>query len=220
MTVNMKISINKKILAKNEEFALQNKAFFAEKGILCINMISSPGSGKTTILSRTAENLKDKLRLGVIEGDIQTDTDAAKIRAMGIDAVQIETKGSCHLSAEQVGKALSQMKSAELDIVFVENVGNLVCPSSFDLGEQTRVVVLSVPEGDDKPIKYPGTFAKADILLINKIDLANYVNFKLERVIGDVRVLNPDVTIFEISATTGEGMQAWYDWLLAQRKQQ
>lgn len=213
----MKISVNKQILDKNAECALQNKALFAEKNILCVNIISSPGSGKTTILIKTAKALKNALKLGVIEGDIQTDTDAEKIRETGIEAIQIETKGSCHLSAEQVTKALKQMSTTEFDILFVENVGNLVCPSSFDLGEQIRVVVLSVPEGDDKPIKYPGTFAKADVVLINKIDLADYVNFSIDRAVADVRVVNPDVKILEISATTGEGMQSWYDWLMAQK---
>ena len=208
----MKVSLNKKILSKNAECALLNRNFFAENNTLCINVISSPGSGKTTTLARTITDNPD-IKIGVVEGDIKTDTDARKIRKTGACAIQIETAGACHLSAEQVTKALGKIPTVDLDIVFVENVGNLVCPSSFDLGEQFRVVVLSVPEGDDKPIKYPGTFAKADVILINKIDLIDYIDFNLERVLADIRVLNPNVKIFQVSATTGQGMDHWYDWL-------
>lgn len=209
----MKVSLNKKILDKNEECALQNRAFFEKHNTLCINVISSPGSGKTTLLSRTIRDLEGRVKIGVIEGDIRTDTDAQKIRATGAAAVQIETKGACHLSAEQVTMALGSIPAADLDIVFVENVGNLVCPSAFDLGEQARAVVLSLPEGDDKPIKYPGTFAKADVLLINKMDLEGMVEFDLQRVIDHVRTLRKDIAIFQVSARTGQGMGDWYKWL-------
>jgi len=198
---------------------MQNRAFFADNGTFCINVISSPGSGKTTILSRTVRDLEGGLAIGVIEGDIRTDTDAQKIRAAGAAAaVQIETKGACHLSAEQVTRALAQIPVAALDVVFIENVGNLVCPSAFDLGEQARLVVLSLPEGDDKPIKYPGTFARADVLLINKMDLAEHVDFDMERVISHVRSLRKDIEIFKVSARTGDGMDAWYDWLIHKTK--
>ena len=210
----MKVTLNKKILDKNAECALQNRTFFGEHNTLCLNVISSPGSGKTTIIVRTIGELKDKIKIGVIEGDIKTDTDAAKIRETGAAAVQIETRGACHLTAQQVTSKLGAISAGELDVVFIENIGNLVCPSDFDLGEQVRVVVLSVPEGDDKPVKYPGTFAKADILIINKIDLLGYVEFGLSRVIEDARKLNGDLKIFQVSATTGEGMSEWYDWLL------
>ena len=209
----MKVTLNKEILSKNMECALQNRVFFAGNNTLCLNVISSPGSGKTTILSRTIRDLTGKVKIGVIEGDIKTDTDARKIRSAGADAVQIETRGACHLSAEQVSKALTAIPAADLDIIFIENVGNLVCPSDFDLGEQGRIVVLSVPEGDDKPVKYPGTFAKADVVLINKIDLVEHIDFDIERVIADIRVLNKKAKIFEISAITGKGMQQWYDRL-------
>ena len=209
----MKVSLNKKILDKNEECALKNRSFFDESSTVCLNVISSPGSGKTTILSRTITDIKEKLAIGVIEGDIKTDTDAQKIRAAGAPAVQIETQGSCHLSAEQVSKALNAIPVADLDLVFIENVGNLVCPSSFDLGEKVRVVVLSVPEGDDKPIKYPGSFAKADVLLINKMDLIDYIDFDLEKVLETAKKLKPGVKIFQVSATTGQGMTDWYDYL-------
>lgn len=209
----MKIKLNKQILDKNEECAAGNRAFFEENGVYCINVISSPGSGKTTILSRTITDLDDELKIGVIEGDIKTDTDAEKIRSTGASAVQIETHGSCHLSAEQVAKALTQIDAKNMDVIFIENVGNLVCPSDFNLGEQGRLVVLSVPEGDDKPIKYPGTFAKADVVLINKMDLLGYIEFDMDKVLRDIRAVNKQAKIFHISATTGEGLDEWYDWL-------
>ncbi|HEV56617.1 MAG TPA: hydrogenase accessory protein HypB [Phycisphaerales bacterium] len=209
----MKVSLNRRILDRNEQCAAQNRAFFAERGVLCVNVISSPGSGKTTLLSRTVADLGAQLRMGVIEGDIKTDTDARKIRAAGARAVQIETEGACHLSAVQVAEALRALDAADLDVVFIENVGNLVCPSAFDLGEDLRVVVLSVPEGDDKPIKYPGTFAGADIVLVNKVDLLEHVAFDLDRVRTDVHKVNPDAPILAVSALKGTGMTDWYDWL-------
>jgi len=215
----MKISLNKKILDKNEECALQNSEFFADNNIVCLNVISSPGSGKTTTLSRTILDLNGEVKIAVIEGDIRTDTDAQKIRATGANAVQIETKGSCHLSAQQVSGALTAIPAAEMDVIFIENVGNLVCPSDFALGEDLRVVVLSVPEGDDKPIKYPGTFAKADVILINKIDLIDYIDFDLERVIADIRAVNDKAEMFQLSATTGQGMENWYGWLKSKMNQ-
>ncbi len=209
----MKVSLNQKILSRNEECAQKNKAFFAKHGVLCLNVISSPGSGKTTTIARTIKDLAGKITIGVIEGDIKTDTDAEKIRAAGAEAVQIETQGACHLSAEQVYNALKALDAETKDVVIIENVGNLVCPSAFDLGEAARVVMLSVPEGDDKPVKYPGTFAGADVVLINKIDLVDYIDFNLERVLADIHVVNPEAKIFQVSATTGEGMGAWYQWL-------
>jgi hydrogenase nickel incorporation protein HypB len=209
----MKVSLNKRILDRNDECARKNRAFFEQHHVLCVNVISSPGSGKTTMLSRSILALKDKLKIGVIEGDIKTDTDAAKIRATGAAAVQIETQGACHLSAVQVHDALRQIDAVAKDVIFIENVGNLVCPSAFDLGEKKRVVLLSVPEGDDKPIKYPGTFAGADVILINKMDLIAYIPFDLERVLTDIRKVNPQAKVFQVSAITGEGMQQWYDWL-------
>jgi hydrogenase nickel incorporation protein HypB len=210
----MKVNLNTKILDKNEQAAIQNRAFLAHHKLDCLNLISSPGSGKTTILCRTVADLKGKLRLGVIEGDIKTDYDARRIRAAGAAAIQIETEGACHLSAQQVSWAINQLPVSEIDMIFIENVGNLVCPSAFDLGESGRVVVLSVPEGDDKPAKYPGTFAQSDVILINKMDLIGHLNFNLERVLADIHALNPNADVFQLSATTGEGMQQWYNWLL------
>jgi hydrogenase nickel incorporation protein HypB len=179
-------------------------------------MISSPGSGKTTILTRTINDLKGKISIGVIEGDIQTDIDAERIRRTKAPVVQINTDGACHLSAAQVSEALKELPVKELDLIIVENVGNLVCPSDFDLGENGKIVVLSVAEGDDKPIKYPGIFAKAKVLLINKIDLleGGLVDFDIERAKTDARRLNKDMEIFPISARTGEGMNEWCEWLL------
>jgi len=212
-----KVNVGKKILSANEEFALSNKRFFAERKKMCLNMISSPGSGKTTILAKTISELKGKINIGVIEGDIQTDLDAKRIRATGAAAVQINTDGACHLSAVQVADALQNLPIAQLDLVFIENVGNLVCPSVFELGENDKVVVLSVAEGDDKPAKYPAIFAKSKVLLINKIDLLDAVgatDFNIERVKADVLNLNKNISIFPVSAKTGQGLADWYDWLV------
>jgi len=212
-----KINIEKKILSENEKYALDNIMFFAEQKKLCLNMISSPGSGKTTILTRTISDLKDEIKVGVIEGDLQTDLDAERIKATGAPAVQINTEGACHLSATQVGAALKQLPIASLDLILIENVGNLVCPSAFELGESGKIVVLSVAEGDDKPAKYPAIFAKSKALLINKIDLLDggHVEFDMERATSDARRLNQTIEIFPISAKTGAGMSDWYDWLVA-----
>jgi hydrogenase nickel incorporation protein HypB len=209
----MKINVQKRILDANDQAATANAAFFAERKILCLNMISSPGSGKTTILSRTIEDLKGSIRIGVIEGDLKTDLDAQRIRKTGAPAIQIETSGACHLTALQVSAAMRSLPTDSLDAVVIENVGNLVCPSAFELGESARVVVLSTAEGDDKPAKYPGTFAKAKVVLVNKMDLLGHVDFDVEKVQADARLLNPDVKMFAISARTGEGLGAWYDYL-------
>jgi hydrogenase nickel incorporation protein HypB len=179
-------------------------------------MISSPGSGKTTILTKTINELKDKIKIGVIEGDIQTDLDAERIRATEAPVVQINTEGACHLSAVQVSGALEKLPVGDLDLVFIENVGNLVCPSAFELGEAGKIVVLSVAEGDDKPVKYPAIFTKSKALLVNKIDLLDsgaQVDFDIERVRADARKLNKGIEIFPISAKTGAGFADWRDWL-------
>jgi len=211
-----KIDIGKKILSENEKYAFENILFLTERKKLCLNMISSPGSGKTTILARTIIDLKDKIKIGVIEGDIQTDIDAERIRATEAPAVQINTEGACHLSAAQISQALKELPVEDLDLIFIENVGNLVCPSAFELGESGKIVVLSVAEGDDKPAKYPAIFAKSKVLLINKIDLlpGGQVDFDIKRAKADARKLNKPIQIFPISAKTGEGMTDWYDWLL------
>ena len=215
-----KVNIGKKILSSNEEYALKNSHFLSEQKKLCLNMISSPGSGKTTILARTISESKDKIKIGVIEGDIQTEIDAERIRATKAPAVQINTKGACHLSAAQVNSALEKLPIVDLDLIFIENVGNLVCPSAFELGETGKIAVLSVAEGDDKPAKYPAIFAKSKAMLINKIDLlkAGMVDFDIERVKADARKLNKGIEIFPISAKTGEGMTDWYNWLTQEVK--
>jgi hydrogenase nickel incorporation protein HypB len=209
-----KIKIEKKILSENQKCSIENKSFLAEQNKLCLNMISSPGSGKTTILVRTIKELKDRMRIGVIEGDIQTDIDAERIRTTEAPVVQINTEGACHLSAVQINKGLKKLPLDNLDLILIENVGNLVCPSAFELGEAGKVVVLSVAEGDDKPAKYPAIFAKSKALLINKIDLLDHVDFDIERAKEDARRLNKTIEIFPISAKTGQGMTDWYDWLL------
>jgi len=213
-----KVDVGKRILNANETYALKNRQLLARYGKPCFNMISSPGSGKTTLLVRTIRDLASSLRLGVIEGDLQTDIDAERIRATQTPAIQINTEGACHLSASQVNQALEKLPVESLDMVIIENVGNLVCPSAFELGEDGKIVVLSVAEGDDKPVKYPGIFAKSKVMLVNKIDLlkGSLVEFDLDRAVADARRLNKSIEIFPVSAKTGEGMQNWYDWLSSQ----
>jgi len=216
-----KINVGKRILSANDQYAMKNSQLLIKERKLCWNLISSPGSGKTTILVRTINDLSAEIKMGVIEGDIQTDIDAERIRATNAPAIQINTEGACHLSATQVCKALEQLPLDSLDVVFIENVGNLVCPAAFELGENGKIVVLSVAEGDDKPVKYPGIFAKSKVLLINKVDLlaAAVVDFDLDRVKADARRLNKHIEIFPISARTGEGMHEWYGWLREQVNQ-
>ncbi|MFA5553541.1 MAG: hydrogenase nickel incorporation protein HypB [Phycisphaerae bacterium] len=215
--MNKKIQIGKKILSANEEYARENRKVFTEHHLPCFNLISSPGSGKTSILAKTIGDLKGKLTAAVIEGDIATELDAQRIRSAGAAAIQINTDGACHLTAAQVNSALQKLPLNDLDLVFIENVGNLVCPSAFELGEDSKIVVLSVAEGDDKPLKYPGIFSKSKVMLINKIDLLEGPakdDFDVEKVKADARKLNPNIEIFCVSAKTGKGMNEWYDWLL------
>ncbi|MGA2071401.1 MAG: hydrogenase nickel incorporation protein HypB [Sedimentisphaerales bacterium] len=208
-----KIKVRRKILIANEEYALRNRTFLKELKLPCLNVISSPGSGKTTLLAKTIEMLKGKLYIGVIEGDIQTDIDAKRIRKAGAPAHQIVTDGACHLSAAQISQAFHKLPIDSIDLLFVENVGNLVCPSTFDLGETDKIAVLSVPEGDDKPAKYPMIFARAAAVLINKIDLLAATDFNIKKVKADISKLNKKTKIFLVSAKTGKGMKQWCDWL-------
>ncbi len=212
------IKIEKKILSENENISIQNSYTLSQKNILCLNMISSPGSGKTTLLARTINELKNKTRIGVIEGDIQTDIDAQRIKETGAPVIQINTEGACHLSAEQISRGMKLLPMNELDLIIIENVGNLVCPSAFELGESGKVVVLSVAEGDDKPAKYPSIFAKAKAMIINKIDLLDYVDFDIEKAKKDATVINKNLEIFTLSAKTGQGMDLWNNWILEQIK--
>lgn len=211
------VAVEEDILARNQADAALARAYFRKNRILALNLVSSPGSGKTELLAATLQwpTLK-ALTMSVIEGDLKTDNDAERIRRTGARAVQINTGRGCHLSAEQVLAALGPLQPSPGSIVFIENVGNLVCPAEFDLGEAHKVVLLSVTEGDDKPLKYPDLFAAADLMIINKIDLLPYVSFSLERCEENARRVNPRLTILRTSATTGEGLPDWARWLLAQ----
>ncbi len=213
MTQSRMVQIERDILAKNDGYAAQNRARFDEQGIFALNLVSSPGSGKTTLLCRTLETLKSRLTIAVIEGDQQTSNDAERIRQTGVPALQINTGKGCHLDAHMVGHALHKLAPADDSLLLIENVGNLVCPAAFDLGEAHKVAILSVTEGEDKPLKYPDMFRAASLLLINKIDLLPYVSFKLDLAIEYARRVNPDLQVICLSATSGEGFAAWLDWL-------
>jgi hydrogenase nickel incorporation protein HypB len=212
------VEIEQNILGKNDEYAKENRRYFTDNGILTLNLVSSPGSGKTTLLTRTINDLKEDLSLSVIEGDQQTSHDAERIRETGVSAVQINTGKGCHLDAHMVGHAMESLKPEKGSVLFVENVGNLVCPAAFDLGEAHKVAILSVTEGEDKPLKYPDMFYAADIMLLNKIDLLPYLEFDVEKCIEYARRVNPDIQVLQVSATTGEGMDTWYQWLQASRQ--
>ncbi len=212
------LQIEEDILGKNNEYAAANRRWFAEHRILALNLVSSPGSGKTTLLTRSIADLKDELKLSVIEGDQQTANDAERIRETGVKALQINTGKGCHLDGHMVGHALETLKPEEDSILFIENVGNLVCPAAFDLGEAHKVAILSVTEGEDKPIKYPDMFHAADLMLLNKIDLLPYVQFEVDKCIEYARRVNPGIKVLQVSATSGEGMAAWYQWLHATRQ--
>jgi hydrogenase nickel incorporation protein HypB len=207
------ITIERKVLEKNDEIARQNRLFFQEHGVIALNLVSSPGAGKTSILEKTFEELRDTMSMAVIEGDVQTDLDARRVEKYGVPVVQLVTAGGCHLEANLVRDAIAKMKLAEVDLLFIENVGNLVCPANYDLGEAIKVVVLSTPEGDDKPLKYPGMFRNSRVLLLNKIDLIPYINCDLGVLRNNALQINPALRIFEISCTTGAGIAEWCDWL-------
>jgi len=207
------VQIEQDILSKNDEYARANRQAFAENGILTLNLVSSPGSGKTSLLTRTLQDLGDEIPMAVIEGDQETSRDADRIRETGVRAVQINTGKGCHLDAHQVGHAVDHLELARDSVLMIENVGNLVCPAAFDLGEAAKVAILSATEGEDKPIKYPDMFHAADILLLNKIDLLPYLDFDVAQCIDYARRINPGIQIFKVSAKTGEGMQDWYRWI-------
>jgi len=207
------VRIEQDILARNNAYADRNRQRLADRGNFALNLVSSPGSGKTTLLVRTIEALQDRVPVSVIEGDQQTSLDADRIRATGAAAVQVNTGKGCHLDAHMVGHALTQLDPADGGLVMIENVGNLVCPAAFDLGEAHKVVVLSVTEGSDKPLKYPDMFHAADLMLINKIDLLPHVQFDVDAAIAYARRMRPDLDVICLSATTGEGFAAWLGWL-------
>ena len=209
----MEVSVFRNILEANDAIASELKALFAQKGILVLNLISSPGAGKTTLLERTLTDLGKEYRMAVIEGDLQTDNDARRVAATGARAVQINTDGGCHLDSAMVKKVLAEFDLDAIDILFVENVGNLVCPVEFDCGEDHKVALLSVTEGDDKPEKYPLLFNLASALVLNKTDLLPYVDFDVERASRFASLLNRELAIFPLSCRSNEGLQPWYDWL-------
>lgn len=213
-SVPERISVQTNVLNANQQTAAANRELFSREGLLVMNLMSAPGAGKTTLLEATLETLRGQFRVAVIEGDLQTDLDAQRIQALGVRAYQITTGTVCHLDARMVARALDAFPVDDLDLLIIENVGNLICPASFDLGESLRVVVCSVAEGPEKPKKYPVMFNKANVVLINKIDLAAASGVDLEELTANVRSVNPTATIFALSSRTGEGMAAWTNWLM------
>lgn len=207
------IQIEQDILAKNNSYAAANRARLARNGILALNLLSSPGAGKTTLLVETIKLLKARSEISVIEGDQQTSNDAARIRETGVPAIQINTGKGCHLDGHMVGHALEELNPAAGSILFIENVGNLVCPAAFDLGEAYKVVILSVTEGEDKPLKYPDMFAVADLILLNKVDLMPHLDFDIALAVENMRKVNPSVKVLEVSARSGAGLNRWIDWI-------
>lgn len=211
------VTLEQKILDKNDRLAAENRSWLAERGVRAFNLMSSPGSGKTTLLERTVRDLRASSPISVIEGDQETLLDADRIRSTGCAVVQVNTGSGCHLDAEMMRGALDALSPANDSLVFVENVGNLVCPALFDLGEQGKVVLISVTEGDDKPLKYPHIFTVADLVIVNKTDLLPYVEFDTAACERNARLVNPDVRVINLSATSGEGLGDWYRWVAERR---
>lgn len=210
-----KITIAQNILAVNDTIARDIHQLLITRGIRTINMMSSPGAGKTTLLERTIERLRGQLEVGVIEGDIETGNDAERIEAAGAETVQINTRGACHLEAHMIQDALEVINLTGMRLLFIENIGNLVCPATWDLGEDIRIVIASTTEGDDKPAKYPQMFAISQVMIVNKIDLLPYVDYSLEKVKMQALGINPNLRIFEVSCRTGDGLEAWCEWVRA-----
>ena len=212
------LTIERKILEKNDDIARRNRELFAENNLFVFNLVSSPGSGKTSLLEQTLKHLNGSVRIAVVEGDVQTDFDAQRIAKYNIPVVQIVTNGGCHLEAKLVHDALANFDLKNVDLLVIENVGNLVCPANYDLGEAMKVVVVSTTEGDDKPLKYPGMFHNASVLIINKIDLIPYVNSDPEIIKKNALQINPALKIFETSCATNKGIPEWCEWLRSQTK--
>ncbi len=215
MSQSRMVQIEQDILAKNNGYAAENRQYFDERGIFALNLVSGPGAGKTALLVKTIELLKDKVAISVVEGDQQTSNDAERIRATGVPALQINTGKGCHLDGHMVGHGLERLQPPDESLFLIENVGNLVCPAAFDLGEHHKVAILSVTEGEDKPLKYPDMFRAADVMLLNKCDLLPYLEFDADLAEANARRVNPDLTIFRVSATSGEGLSAWLSWIEA-----
>ncbi len=218
MSQSRMVQIEQDILAKNNEYAMSNRGRFAEKGMLTLNLVSSPGSGKTTLLTTTLKDLKDEFPQVVIEGDQQTSNDAERIRETGVAAIQINTGKGCHLDAHQVGHAVDHLNPPDTSVLYIENVGNLVCPAAFDLGEAHKVAILSITEGEDKPIKYPDMFHAANLLLLSKIDLLPHLDFDIDQCIEYAQRINPGIKVIQLSCKTGAGMDSWYRWIRANRQ--
>lgn len=209
----MEIQVMKNILGENDRIAAENQAMFRDKGVYVINLMGSPGAGKTSVLEKTMERLKGELRMAVIEGDLFTSKDAERIEKYDVPVIQINTSGGCHLDAAMVQKVAGKMELGDLNLLIVENVGNLVCPAEFDVGEDAKGVVLSVTEGDDKPLKYPLVFKEASIALLNKVDILPYCNFDMKSAKEDILALHPGMEVVEVSCTTGQGIDDWCRWL-------
>ncbi|MBN1634364.1 MAG: hydrogenase nickel incorporation protein HypB [Ignavibacteria bacterium] len=212
------LKIERKVLEKNDELAARNRELFGKNNLFVINIVSSPGAGKTSLLEKTIEALKSDINISVIEGDVQTDFDARRVARYGVPVVQIVTNGACHLEAKLVGDAAANMNLENVNLLVIENVGNLVCPAGYDLGENMKVVLLSTTEGDDKPLKYPRMFLNSSVLVINKIDLLPYVNCNMDILKKNALQINPSLKIFKVSCTTGEGISEWCNWLTSQIK--
>jgi hydrogenase nickel incorporation protein HypB len=213
-----RVGLERKVLSENDQLAGELRARMAENDILCLNLISSPGAGKTSLLERTLERLGRDARVAVLTGDIQTDNDAARLKRYGFPVRQITTGGTCHLDARMIERGLSDWRLEDMDVLLIENVGNLVCPSSYDLGEAAKVVILSVTEGDDKPLKYPSIFFKSELMVINKTDLLPYVPFDLASAERNARSVHPAMGILRVSCTTGDGLDDWLAWLRERRQ--
>jgi len=214
----LRVSVVENILGANEQIAAHNRALFDEKSVFAVNVMAGPGAGKTSLLERTIEALGGRLRIGVIDGDLASTIDADRIARLGVPAVQINTGGVCHLDANMVRNALARLSLDETDLLFMENVGNLVCPTGFALGAHLKVMISSAAEGADKPYKYPGMFSAVDVLVLNKIDLLPLLDFDMDYFRRGVEALNPNVAFFRLSCRTGEGIDAWVEWLLAERE--
>jgi hydrogenase nickel incorporation protein HypB len=214
------IVLKDKVLSKNDEIALENRALFDRHGLWCVNLISAPGSGKTTLVERTVDRLRGRLRIGVLVGDLQTENDARRIAAHGVPVRQIITGGACHLNAKTIGEFADVLGLDELDVLIIENVGNLVCPTSYHLGEHERVCLISTPEGDDKPLKYPGAIHTADAVLITKSDLAPYTDFDIEKARLNAWRIKTGVPVMVVSCKSGEGLEAWFDWFETHAREQ
>ena len=209
----MKVKVVTRILEANERIAAENRRLFDESGVYVINLMSAPGAGKTSLLEKTIKELNGKIKTAVIEGDIAGTADAERISSLGVPVIQINTGGACHLDANMINEVLESLPLKETDLLFVENVGNLVCPAEFNIGEDMKAMVLSITEGDDKPLKYPLMFQESSALILNKIDLLPYTNASIEKIRKDAMSLNPSLKIFEVSCKTGKGIAEWADWL-------